>query len=293
MSASASLFSVAISWPNSVISPRVGRSARNSRRSSEVLPAPEGPVRNWNECGSIRKVRSRRTSGPTPYRNPTFSNRTTCPPPPKPGPPDLRIVETRPRASPGRERVRPLPARVGVPPPPRFGPYIAVCDCRKSAFPPKVVELPAFSSAHPGPGLPLDVASLARARTVERPQGILPAGNRRKGPETGLRDRAWDRPWDGLGPAGSGMVSDSLTDARYRSDPSLILPRFADADRLSELHDILPGRDVRAGPGGAPGALRALPLRLVRPRRLGAVLHRASPSQRRRSAGGADRRGRP
>jgi hypothetical protein len=24
-------------------------------RSSEVLPAPTGPVRNWNECGSIRK----------------------------------------------------------------------------------------------------------------------------------------------------------------------------------------------------------------------------------------------
>ena len=64
--ASASLLSVAMSWPNRVISPRVGRSDRNSRRSSELLPAPEGPVRNWNECGSMRKVRSRRTSGPRP-----------------------------------------------------------------------------------------------------------------------------------------------------------------------------------------------------------------------------------
>ena len=32
-----------------LIRPRVGRSDRNSIRSSEVLPAPEGPVRNWNE----------------------------------------------------------------------------------------------------------------------------------------------------------------------------------------------------------------------------------------------------
>ena len=49
-----------------VISPRVGLSDRNSSRSSEVLPAPEGPVRNWKECGSMRNVRSRRTSGPRP-----------------------------------------------------------------------------------------------------------------------------------------------------------------------------------------------------------------------------------
>jgi len=41
------------------------------------LPAPDGPVRNWNECGSMRNDRSRRTSGPRPYRKPTFSNRTT------------------------------------------------------------------------------------------------------------------------------------------------------------------------------------------------------------------------
>src|SRR5258707_870130 len=36
----ASLLSVAMSWPNRVINPRVGRSARNKRRMSEVLPAP-------------------------------------------------------------------------------------------------------------------------------------------------------------------------------------------------------------------------------------------------------------
>ena len=45
-----SLLRVAISCSNSVIRPRVGRSDRNSMRSSEVLPAPDGPVRNWNEC---------------------------------------------------------------------------------------------------------------------------------------------------------------------------------------------------------------------------------------------------
>ena len=54
------------SWPNMLIRPRVGRSDRNSSRSSEVLPAPDGPVRNWNECGSMWKLRSRRTSGPSP-----------------------------------------------------------------------------------------------------------------------------------------------------------------------------------------------------------------------------------
>ena len=55
-----------MSWPNSVTSPRVGRIERNSSRNSEDFPAPDGPVRNWNECGSIRKVRSRKTSGPRP-----------------------------------------------------------------------------------------------------------------------------------------------------------------------------------------------------------------------------------
>ena len=72
-----SLLKVEVSWSKTVISPRVGRSDRNSRRNSEVLPAPDGPVRNWNDCGSIWKLRSRRTSDPSPYRNPTFSNRTT------------------------------------------------------------------------------------------------------------------------------------------------------------------------------------------------------------------------
>ena len=33
--------------------PRVGRSDRKSRRSSEVFPAPDGPVTNWNEPGPI------------------------------------------------------------------------------------------------------------------------------------------------------------------------------------------------------------------------------------------------
>ena len=54
------------SRPNTDTSPRVGFSDRNRSRSSEVLPAPDGPVRNWNECGSIEKVRSRSTSGPMP-----------------------------------------------------------------------------------------------------------------------------------------------------------------------------------------------------------------------------------
>ena len=64
-------------WHKGEIRPRVGFSDMNSRRRSEVLPAPDGPVRNWNEPGSMRNVRSRRTSEPTPYRKPTFSNRTT------------------------------------------------------------------------------------------------------------------------------------------------------------------------------------------------------------------------
>jgi hypothetical protein len=66
----------AMSWPNRLTRPRVGRSDRNSSFSSEVLPAPEGPVRNWKEWAGIRKLRSRRISGPRPYRSPTFSNRT-------------------------------------------------------------------------------------------------------------------------------------------------------------------------------------------------------------------------
>ncbi len=37
------------SLPKTVISPRVGFSDRNSSLSSVVLPAPDGPLRNWNE----------------------------------------------------------------------------------------------------------------------------------------------------------------------------------------------------------------------------------------------------
>ena len=59
------------------MSPRVGFSDKKRRRRSVVLPAPEGPVRNWNELGSMPKETSFSTSGPIPYLNPTFSNRTT------------------------------------------------------------------------------------------------------------------------------------------------------------------------------------------------------------------------
>ncbi|WP_236020276.1 hypothetical protein [Brucella anthropi] len=44
---------------------------------SDVFPAPEGPVKNWNERGGIWKLTSRRISGPIPYRRPTFSKRIT------------------------------------------------------------------------------------------------------------------------------------------------------------------------------------------------------------------------
>ncbi len=54
------------SSPNREISPRVGLTEIRISRSRVVLPAPEGPVRNWNEFGSMEKVRSRRTSGPMP-----------------------------------------------------------------------------------------------------------------------------------------------------------------------------------------------------------------------------------
>ena len=57
---------VATSWPKTLISPRVGRSARKRRRISDVLPAPEGPVRNWKEPRSMEKEMSRRISGPIP-----------------------------------------------------------------------------------------------------------------------------------------------------------------------------------------------------------------------------------
>ncbi len=54
------------SSPKIVTSPRVGATDISMRRNSVVLPAPEGPVRNWNERGPTEKVRSRSTSGPRP-----------------------------------------------------------------------------------------------------------------------------------------------------------------------------------------------------------------------------------
>jgi hypothetical protein len=39
------------SSPNREISPRVGLTESRISRSRVVLPAPEGPVRNWNEFG--------------------------------------------------------------------------------------------------------------------------------------------------------------------------------------------------------------------------------------------------
>ena len=59
--------------------PRVGLSDRNSRRNSVVLPAPDGPVRNWNDLSGRWKETSRRISGPMPYLSPTFSKRITPP----------------------------------------------------------------------------------------------------------------------------------------------------------------------------------------------------------------------
>jgi hypothetical protein len=41
---------------------------------SEVLPDPEGPVRKWNEPGSMRNERSLRISGPFPYLMPKLEN---------------------------------------------------------------------------------------------------------------------------------------------------------------------------------------------------------------------------
>ncbi len=54
------------SSPNTETRPRLGRAESRIRRSSVVLPAPDGPVRNWNECGAMVKLMSLRTSGPTP-----------------------------------------------------------------------------------------------------------------------------------------------------------------------------------------------------------------------------------
>jgi hypothetical protein len=55
-----------MSRPNMRIRPRVGCSDRKSSLSSVVLPAPEGPVRNWKDFFGMSKVRSRRISGPIP-----------------------------------------------------------------------------------------------------------------------------------------------------------------------------------------------------------------------------------
>src|SRR5262245_4040955 len=200
--ASASALRVAISWPNREISPRVGRCARNRRRRSEVLPAPEGPVRNWNECGSTLKVRSRRTSAPRPYRNPTCSNRTTCSPQGKSADPTCALLRHDPGRPPGRQA--PLP---------RVGPYTR--------------------------------------------HGQMVAGGDRgspEGPSRALRSTAWRY----------GFLF--VNGRSLRSNPSLIWPRFADADRLSELRNQLSDRVIGARRCRTPGPLRALPLRLVCPR---------------------------
>src|SRR5579872_5652341 len=72
----ASLLRLAASRSNSVMRPRVGLSESSIRRIKVVLPAPEGPVRNWNDCGPTSKLISFRISAPMPYLRPTFSNRT-------------------------------------------------------------------------------------------------------------------------------------------------------------------------------------------------------------------------
>ena len=56
----------ATSEPYISMTPLVGRKESMMSLSNVDLPAPEGPVRNWNEQGAIAKVRSRRISGPTP-----------------------------------------------------------------------------------------------------------------------------------------------------------------------------------------------------------------------------------
>ena len=58
--------SVAASLSKIVMRPRVGFSDSSISRSSVVLPAPEGPVRNWKLCGAISNVASRMISAPIP-----------------------------------------------------------------------------------------------------------------------------------------------------------------------------------------------------------------------------------
>src|SRR5207248_10165711 len=71
---------VARSYPNRVIKPRVGGSARYISRNSVLFPAPDAPVRKLNDPASRRNVTSRRISGPAPYRIPTFSKRSIASP---------------------------------------------------------------------------------------------------------------------------------------------------------------------------------------------------------------------
>ena len=66
------------SWPNRWICPRVGVIDMNIRRSSDVFPAPEGPVRKWNEPGRKWKLSSASVSGPRPYFRPMFCRRITA-----------------------------------------------------------------------------------------------------------------------------------------------------------------------------------------------------------------------
>ena len=49
----------------------------NNRRSSDVLPAPEGPVRKWNEPGRKWKFTSDSTSAPRSYFKARLANRIT------------------------------------------------------------------------------------------------------------------------------------------------------------------------------------------------------------------------
>ncbi len=63
------------SWPKSWIWPRVGWIDMKSRRSSDDLPAPEGPVRKWKEPGRRWKLTSDRTSGPRSYFKARLVNR--------------------------------------------------------------------------------------------------------------------------------------------------------------------------------------------------------------------------
>ena len=66
------------SWPNMWIWPRVGCSDMNRSRSSEVFPAPDGPVRKWNDPGRMWKLTSARTSGPLSYVRARLVRRITA-----------------------------------------------------------------------------------------------------------------------------------------------------------------------------------------------------------------------